>query len=63
MRGYYVIWSQDTEMFTSRREAIRRGKEIFSDGLDYEVFVQRFDDNNDDGYFACEETTFISDIM
>lgn len=66
MKGYYVIWKEDTEEFSGRgakAAAIKRGKEIYSQGLDKEVFIQRFDDDNYNGYFAGEETTFIKDLI
>lgn len=63
MIGWYVIWTEDTEDFRTKREALKRAKEIYKQGLDYEVFIQHFNDNNPDGYFAGEETIFIKNIM
>lgn len=65
MKGYYVVWKQDTEEFSGRgakAAAIKRGKEIYRDGLDENVFIQRFDDDNWNGYFAGEAVIFIRDI-
>lgn len=63
MKGYYVIWNEDTEEFKTKREALKRAKEIYNAGLDYEVFIQKFDDNNPDGYLANEDTIFIKEIL
>ena len=66
MKGYYVIWNEDTEEFSGRgakASAIKRAKEIYNTGLDKEVFIQRFDDDNCDGYFAGEATIFIKNII
>ena len=63
MRGWYVIWTEDTEEFRTKREALKRAKEIYKQGLDDEVFIQHFDDNNEDGYFAGEQSIFIKNLM
>lgn len=66
MKGYYVIWNEDTEEFSGRgakARAIKRGKEIYNQGLDKEVFIQHFNDDNDDGFFAGEETIFIKNLI
>ena len=63
MKGWYVIWTEDTEEFRTKREALKRAKEIYKKGLDTEVFIQHFNDNNPDGYFAGEETIFIKKLM
>jgi len=63
MKGYYVIWTEDTEEYKTKKEALKRAKEIYKQGLDNEVFIQRFNDANPDGYFAGEETIFIKNIM
>lgn len=63
MKGYYVIWSEDTEEFKTKKEALKRAKEIYNAGLDDEVFIQAFNDNNSDGYFAGEETIFIKNLL
>ncbi len=63
MKGYYVIWNEDTEEFKTKNQALKRAKQIYNEGLDKEVFIQRFDDHNPDGYFAGEETIFIKNII
>lgn len=63
MKGWYVIWNEDTEEFRTKREALKRAKQIYNEGLDKEVFIQRFDDDNPNGYFAGEETIFIKNII
>lgn len=62
MSGYYVIWTGDTEDFQTKQEALKRAKQIYNEGLDNDVFIQRYSDDNDDGYFAGESTLFIKDI-
>ena len=62
MTGWYVIWTEGTEEFRTKREALKRAKEIYNSGLDNEVFIQHFDDSNPDGYFAGEETIFIKNL-
>ena len=63
MSGWYVVWNEDTEEFKTKREALKRAKEIYNSGLDDEVFIQHFDDSNPDGYLAGEETVFIKNII
>lgn len=66
MKGYYVIWNEDTEEFIGRgakAKAIKRGKEIYNQELDKEVFIQHFDDDNNNGYFASEECIFIKNLI
>lgn len=62
MTGWYVIWCEDTEEFKLKRDALKRAKEIYKNGLDDEVFIQHFNDNNPDGYLAGEETIFIKNM-
>lgn len=65
MKGYYVIPRYDDPIeFTgknSRKRAIAKMLELHEQG-DNDVFVQRFDDDNTDGFFAGEETIYIKDI-
>lgn len=63
MKGWYVIWTADTEEYSTKREALKRAKEIYKQGLDKEVFIQRFNDDNPNGYLADEPTIFIEDLM
>lgn len=63
MKGYYVIWTEDTEEYRTKAQAIKRAKEIYECGLDDEIFVQRFNDSNSNGYFAGEEQIRIQDIL
>lgn len=63
MKGWYVIWNEDTEDFSTKREALKRAKEIYNKGLDNEVFIQHYDDENPDGYSAGEQTIFIKNII
>lgn len=63
MRSWYVIWTEDTEEFRTKKEALKRAKQIYNKGLDKEVFIQRCNDYNSDGYFAGEETIFIKNII
>ena len=62
MTGWYVIWTEDTEDFKTKREALKRAKEIYNKELDKEVFIQHFNDKNPDGDFAGEETIFIKNL-
>ena len=62
MTGWYVIWCEDTEEFKLKRDALKRAKEIYKNGLDDEVFIQHFNDNNPDGYLAGEEAIFIKNM-
>ena len=61
MKGYYVISVLDTEEFKTRKEALKRAKEIYDKGLDNEVFIQSFNDDDVDGYLANGEVVFIKD--
>ena len=58
MKGYYVIPRTDDPIeFTgknSRKRAIAKMLELNEPG-DKDVFVQSFDDDNPDGFFAGEE--------
>ena len=63
MKGWYVIWTADTEEYSTKKEALKRAKEIYKQGLDNEVFIQHFNDNNADGYLANEPTIFIKDLI
>ena len=62
-RGWYVIWTEDTEEFRTKKDALKRAKQIYKQGLDSDVFIQHFDDNNEDGYFAGEDYIFIKNII
>ena len=63
MKGWYVIWTADTEEYSTKKEALKRAKEIYKQGLDNEVFIQHFNDNNADGYLANEPAIFIKDLI
>ncbi len=67
MTGYYVIPSSNNEPleFTgrgSKARALKVAKKLFSNG-DSKVLVQRFDDNNPDGYMAMEEIIYIEHLL
>lgn len=62
MTGWYVIWKEDTEEFKTKKQALKRAKEIYNNGLDDEVMIQHFNDDNPDGYFAGEPYIFIKNL-
>lgn len=67
MIGYYVIpTNSDILEFTGRgckAAALKTAKEIYVNG-DTGVFIKRFDDSNySDGYFADQETIYISSLF
>ncbi len=62
MKGWYVIHTNDTEEFRTKKDALKRAKEIYRK-VDKEVFIQHFDDNNLDGFLAGEKIIFIKDLM
>ena len=65
MKGYYVIPTNGEPIEFmgkgAKSKALKMAKEIFNKG-DAEVFMQRFDDDNHDGYFSNEEIIRIVDI-
>ena len=61
MKGYYVIWGGDTEEFKTKKEAMKRAKEIYNTGLDNDVFIQQFNDDDPNGYLANGEIIFIKE--
>lgn len=65
MKGWYVIWTEGVEDFSGRgckARALKRAKEIYNSGLDDQVFIQHYNDENKSGYFAGEETIFINSL-
>ena len=66
MKGYYVIPKNgDPIEFTgqrARKRAITKAKQLYLQG-DSEVFIQHFDDDNPDGYFAGEEMIYAKDLI
>lgn len=67
MKGYYVIGYGDDEPIEfvgkgAKNRAIKKAKELYKNGCE-DVFIQRFDDDNPDGYFADEPTIFIKNII
>lgn len=65
MCGYYVIPTDGEPIEITGRgaksKALKIAKEIYQNG-DKEVFVQRFNDDNPNGYFDNEKFIRIADI-
>jgi len=65
MRGYYVIPTEGEPIEIIGRgakcKALKIAKDIYQNG-DNDVFIQRFNDNNPNGYFDNEEQIRIVDI-
>lgn len=65
MRGYYVIPTEgepiEIDGKGAKSKALKIAKDIYQNGDD-DVFIQRFNDDNPDGYFANEELIRIADI-
>ena len=66
MKGYYVIPTNgDVIEFIGKgckSRALKIAKDLYANG-DSEVFVQRFDDDCLGGYFADQETIYISNLV
>lgn len=66
MIGYYVIPTEGEVIEIigkgSKSRALKIAKDIYKNG-DNGVFIQRFDDNNPNGYFDNEEQIRITDIF
>lgn len=68
MKGWYVISSalDEPEGITgngAKQRALKIAKEIYNSGKDELVFIKKFDDDNNDGYFAGTEEIWIKDIL
>lgn len=65
MCGYYIIPTEGEPIEIigkgAKSKALKIAKNIYQNG-DNGVFVQRFNDNNPDGYFGNEESIRIADI-
>ena len=63
MKGWYVIPSNDEPVeVKTKQKALSLGKKLYKQG-DEEVFIQQFDDENSDGYFAGQKTIYIKDLF
>lgn len=65
MRGYYVIPTEGEPIEITgkgaKSKALKLAKDIYQNG-DNGVFIQRFNDDNPNGYFDNEEQIRIADI-
>ena len=66
MKGYYVIPTTGEPIEITgkgaKSKALKMAIDIYNNG-DSEVFIQRFNDDNPDGYFNNEELIRIADIV
>lgn len=66
MRGYYVIPTNEEPIEIigrgSKSKALKIAKDLYQNGDD-DVFIQKFDDDNPNGYFANEEQIRIADLQ
>lgn len=65
MRGYYVIPTEGEPIEITgkgaKSKALKIAKDIYQNG-DNDVFIQKFNDDNPNGYFDNEEQIRIADI-
>lgn len=65
MCGYYVIPTKGEPIEITgkgaKSKALKIAKDIYQDG-DNDVFIQRFNDDNSNGYFDNEEQIRIADM-